>query len=191
MRPTSRPDILAAVLAVAALTAIAAAARAGGEESAPNPSVPGAMTATATMTATVRLAADRSAFAAGEPVILHVTLANPGTRRVAILRWRTPLDGVTAPLFTVTRDGVDVPYVGRTAKRPPPTDGDYVTLEPGASVTSDVDLAQLHALATPGHYVVTYDVESPQLFLPKKNAPPIDGRLTSPPLRIAIEAPAR
>lgn len=185
MRPTSRPDILAAVLAVAALTAIAAAARAGGEESAPNPSVTGIMTAT------VRLAADRSAFAAGEPVILHVTLANPGTRRVAILRWRTPLDGVTAPLFTVTRDGVDVPYVGRTAKRPPPTDGDYVTLEPGASVTSDVDLAQLHALATPGHYVVTYDVESPQLFLPKKNAPPIDGRLTSPPLRIAIEAPAR
>ena len=143
------------------------------------------------MTATVRLATDRTTFGPGEPVIVHVTLANPGERRVAILRWRTPLDGVSAPLFEVTHDGTDVPYRGRMAKRPEPTDADYVTLEPGASVTSDVDLAKLHDLAAPGHYVVTYDVTSPQLWLPKKNAPPADGHLVSEPLRFAVEGAAK
>ena len=139
------------------------------------------------MTATVRLATDRTTFGPGEPVIVHVTLANPGEHRVAILRWRTPLDGVTAPLFTVTRDGVSVPYRGPMAKRPEPTGADYVTLEPGASVTSDVDLAKLHDLTTPGSYVVTYDVASPQLWLPRKNAPPADGHLVSEPVRYAVE----
>ena len=181
MRPTSIPDILVALLAVATLATIAAEARAGGEEAATN----------STMTATVRLATDRTSFAPGEPVIVHVTLSNPGAHRVALLRWRTPLDGVSAPLFTVTRDGAEVPYRGRMVKRPEPTDADYVTLEPGASVTSDVDHAKLHDLAAPGHYVVTYDVTSPQLWLPKKNAPPADGHLVSEPLRFAVEGAAK
>lgn len=139
------------------------------------------------MHATVRLTADRTTFAAGAPVLVHVTIANPGRQRVMLLRWRTPLDGVTAPLFAVTRDGADVPYAGRMAKRPEPTDADYVTLEPGASVTTDVDLAKLYALETPGRYTVAYDVTSPQLWLPKRNAPPSEGRLTSEPLHIVIE----
>lgn len=179
MRPTSRSDILVALLAAAALATIATVAHAGGEEVSTIP----------TMTATVHLATDRETFAAGTPVIVHVTLANPGAHRVAILRWRTPLDGVSAPLFTVTRDGEEVPYRGRMAKRPEPTDADYVTLEPGATVTSDVDLAKLYALP-PGRYAVTYDVQSAQLWLPSRNTPPTDGRLTSEPLSLVVEGAA-
>lgn len=139
------------------------------------------------MSATVHLAADRTTFAAGEPVTVHVTIANPGEHRVAVLRWRTPLDGMSAPLFTVTRDGTPVRYLGRMVKRAAPTDADYVTLEPGASVTSDVDLAKSYALDAPGSYVVAYDVESSQLYLPKKNEPPTGGHLTSEPLTIVVE----
>lgn len=123
------------------------------------------------MHATVQLTADRTTFSAGAPVLVHVRITNPGRQRVMLLRWRTPLDGVTAALFAVTRDGVNVPYAGRMAKRPEPTDADYVTLEPGASVTTDVDIAQLYALETPGYSTVAYDVTSPQLRLPKRNAP--------------------
>lgn len=180
MRPTSRPDILVAILATATLATIVPAARAAGGEA---PSIP-------TMTATVRLATDRTTFATGEPVTVHVTIANPGERRIAILRWRTPLDGASAPLFTVTRDGAPVRYLGRMVKRPAPTDADYVTLEPGASVTADVDLAKHYALDAPGRYVVAYDVESPQLYLPRKNNPPTDGHLTSEPLTIVVEGGA-
>jgi peptidyl-Lys metalloendopeptidase len=142
------------------------------------------------MHATTQLAVDRTTFAPGDPVIVHVTIANPGRQPISILRWRTPLDGVTAPLFAVTHDGADVRYVGRMTKRPAPTEADYVTLEPGAKVTADVDLAKLYALEAPGRYTVAYEVTSPQLWLPERHSPPSEGRLTSEPLQIVIEGAA-
>ncbi|MEI8360108.1 MAG: hypothetical protein WCH13_16680 [Deltaproteobacteria bacterium] len=178
MRPHRRPETLAAVLAVAALAVMGPVSQARSEGG------------TSFMAATVRLATDRTAFPAGGPVMVNVTIANPGKQRIALLRWRTPLGGVEAPLFSVTRDGSPVRYLGRMIKRTAPNEADYVTFEAGESVTTEVDIAKFYALDTPGHYVVAYDVASPQLYPPGHNVSLTDGHLSSEPLTIVVEGGA-
>ena len=91
--------------------------------------------------AVVSISADKVSFGAAEPVTLTVTITNPGADAIRVLRWFTPADGVTEPLFTVTRDGVPVAYLGMLAKRTAPTAQDYLTLAAGGSLTYTVDLA--------------------------------------------------
>lgn len=179
-RRDSSASRLGSVIVTAAMAMCAASAEAGaGADGAPPMEAPHA---------TVELSSDRPEFAAGEPVHVRVTLTNPTIAPVAILRWLTPLDGVDRPLFDVRRDGVEVRYLGRVMKRPPPVDSDYETLAPGASIAAEVDLAKLYALTAPGHYDVSYAVTSNQLYRrPGGNSPAVQS-LTSQPLRLVVAA---
>lgn len=140
------------------------------------------------MNATVRLDAATLSFEATDAVVVRVTITNPGDRAIGILRWFTPADGVERPLFTVRRDGAPVPYVGRMVKRTAPTNESYLTLEPAAAVTSEVDLAALYPLATPGRYEVVYDATSPELYVRDAGGAPSPGELRSAPLRFTVTA---
>jgi peptidyl-Lys metalloendopeptidase len=115
-------------------------------------------------TVDVTLSVDRNTVGADQAVMVHVTISNTGGTPVNLLKWHTPVDGVQEPLFTVTRDGVEVPYVGRLYKRPAPTAADYITLLPGESLASEVDIASYYDLSTTGNYAIRYETTSWNLF---------------------------
>src|SRR5688572_8771060 len=68
----------------------------------------------------VDLSFDKTAFSGGEDVNVTVTISNPEKRAVRVLRWYTPIDGIEESLFTITRDGKAIEYIGRHYKRPEP-----------------------------------------------------------------------
>ncbi|NJL28195.1 MAG: peptidase M35 [Thermoanaerobaculia bacterium] len=71
--------------------------------------------------------------------------------------WQTPFEGVDDDLFTVTRNGEPVTYLGRHVKRPAPTVADYVVLKPGESRSAEVELSALYDLRYTGEYSVQYN----------------------------------
>ena len=104
----------------------------------------------------VRLEAPRARVGATDPLVVKFTLRNTSAVPVTVLKWHTPLDGFTGDLFEVTQEGAPVRYIGAIVKRAEPQPEDYVTLEPGAEVSADVDLAEGYAIADPGRYTVAY-----------------------------------
>jgi peptidyl-Lys metalloendopeptidase len=95
---------------------------------------------------------------AAHPVVVRVAMTNSTPRAIAVPVWETPAHGVDAPIFSVARDGVPVPYVGMIAKRAAPTPDQRVTIEAGATVTYDADIGGAYAFASTGTYTVRYDV---------------------------------
>ena len=141
----------------------------------------------APMRAVVVLRVDRTSFDKTEDAILHVTITNPTSHSLRLLRWFTPLDGVERSLFTVTRNGEAVFYLGKMVKRAAPTDKDYLTLAAGESVTRDINLSEYYALSVSGSYEVKYDVTSIQLYADTQVGKFNSGRLTSNVLHLYIE----
>jgi peptidyl-Lys metalloendopeptidase len=82
-----------------------------------------------------------------------------------VLKARTPFDGLSAPLFDITRDGAGG-YTGALIKRGKPTQADYYLLKPGASHTVKVELSALYDMSVSGDYAIRYRTASPHLFLP-------------------------
>ena len=114
--------------------------------------------------AIVGLSADQSFFGTTEDVILHVTITNPNSYSIRMLKWLTPVGGVERSLFTVTRDGKSVVYVGKIVKRVAPTEKDYIVLAAGESLTRDVNLSDYYNLSISGTYAVKYNVVSSGLY---------------------------
>jgi peptidyl-Lys metalloendopeptidase len=105
---------------------------------------------------TVELGPDRQTLGKTDDVLVTVTLTNRSATMQYLLAWQTPLAGVTAPLFDVTRDGQAVPYLGIQAKRRAPTAADYIALAPGASRSVRVELSSLYDMRVTGAYSVRY-----------------------------------
>lgn len=103
---------------------------------------------------------EKTAFAADESVPVVVSIRNEGKAAARVLRWLTPLDGVTDDLFAVTIDGKPIEYIGADYKRAAPTDKDYITLQPGETYETTVDLAGYYDLSQTGFYQVSYRAES-------------------------------
>jgi peptidyl-Lys metalloendopeptidase len=112
----------------------------------------------------VNISADVDSFGMDEEVILHVTITNPTTDAINLLKWFTPIDGVTEPLFVVMLDGEPAPYVGALYKRAAPTEKDYYTLEAGESFNSDVTLSAYYDLSVSGNYTVMYNAASEDMY---------------------------
>jgi peptidyl-Lys metalloendopeptidase len=113
---------------------------------------------------TVALTPDRQSLGKTDDVAVTVTFTNRSATTQYLLAWQTPLDGVAAPLFEVTRDGQAVPYLGIQAKRPAPTAADYVALAPGASRSASVELSSLYDMRVTGAYSVRWRAGALQLF---------------------------
>ena len=138
---------------------------------------------------TVRISADKTAFTAGDTALVNVTFSNSGRRAAKALAWFTPYEDVYESLFTVTRDGQPVAYLGTNYKRGLPTSADYVTLQPGESFTRTVDLGKYYDLSQTGKYSIRYDVAASSLFSEKGNAFRKD-TLASNKIDLAIEGRA-
>jgi peptidyl-Lys metalloendopeptidase len=121
--------------------------------------------------AVVSLSIDRPSFGAGDDVIVRVGIANPTGSSIRMLKWFTPLDGLERSLFTVSRNGEPVRYVGKMVKRAAPTEKDYVTLMAGESLTSTADLSANYDLSVSGVYTVKYKVASADVYAKTDRGP--------------------
>ena len=128
----------------------------------------------------------RQKFARTDEVQVRVTLANRSNTPQYILKWYTPVEGITAPLFEVLRDGQPVRYLGIEAKRPAPGPNDYLRLEPGDSVSSTVELSALYEMNVTGPYTLRYRTAAGGLFA-TPGARPVTSALASNPVGIWIE----
>lgn len=116
-------------------------------------------------------------------VDVHVSIANPLAVPISVLAADTPAAGIDAPIFDVRLGGAPVAYLGRLVKRPAPSAGDYLVIQPGATLEYDVDLAESYSFAASGDYAIAYAAPG----LPRSNALvlPVAGRpdpvVPSPP----------
>ena len=92
----------------------------------------------------------------GEAVTVRFTLTNNTAERLYVLKWYTPLEGIAGKIFRVERDGQVIPYQGILAKRVAPPPEDYVLLEPGESVSAEVDLATAYDFSKAGEYTIEF-----------------------------------
>lgn len=109
-----------------------------------------------------------NAYAAGIEVSLDAAAKSPGSgaldyqlvnnsaETIHVLRWQTPVDGLTADLFRVTRDGEEVAYIGPMYKRIAPRAEDYIELKPGQSLSAEVDLSAYYDMRSGGQFEVRY-----------------------------------
>lgn len=91
-----------------------------------------------------------------DDLTMTVTFTNEGRASAKLLRWITPSDELSGPLFQITRDGAPVTYLGPIAKRAAPTADDYITLSPGESVSYEVELTGLYDFSADGQYEIQY-----------------------------------
>lgn len=127
----------------------------------------------------------KTSSARGDDVLVRVTLSNTSGTPQYLLRWRTPVDGVQAPLFEVRRDGQPVRYLGRLVKRAAPVAADYLRLEPGAAVTKMVELSALYEMNITGSYTIRY--RSPAVPATAPALQPLAGELVSNAVSIWVE----
>ena len=66
------------------------------------------------------------------------------------------MEGIAGEIFRVERDGQVIPYQGILAKRVAPPPEDYVLLEPGESVSAEVDLATAYDFSKAGEYTIEF-----------------------------------
>jgi hypothetical protein len=109
----------------------------------------------------------------GEQVNLKFQLHNPTDRALYVLTWYTPLEAITGEILSVTRGSAKVPYQGMLVKRGDPTRDEYIVIEPGETVSAEVDLRAGYDLSTPGTYRVQFtaglqDATDDGSLLPRK-----------------------
>lgn len=95
----------------------------------------------------------------GSPMTLKFTVQNPTQGALKFCKWHTPFEGFRNSFLTVTTgSGAEVQYHGMMAKRvmPPPADA-YITVAPGKSETSEIDLMQAYPIDSAGTYTVRYN----------------------------------
>jgi hypothetical protein len=98
---------------------------------------------------------------AGGPVPLRFGIHNSGPVAVKVLRWNTPWEGQwAAPFVGISRNGIDLAYLGPMIKRGAPQAEDWFTLPAGGTITAVVDAAVVHDLSQAGSYEVV-----PRLWL--------------------------
>lgn len=102
--------------------------------------------------------------AANKDVGLSLTLTNNSKHSLKVLKWYTAADGLEDDIFTVTRDGEEVEYLGRHYKRPAPSAKDYLVLKSGESLTQTLDLSAYYDMSEAGSYQVTYKVDAMDLL---------------------------
>lgn len=98
-----------------------------------------------------------------EAVEVTVTLTNVSAQPVRLLKWYVPGDGLKNSMFEVAYNGEAVKYIGPHYKRLAPRTEDYITLNPGESLSGPVNLSNMYDLSKSGTYSIRYDVGSMHL----------------------------
>lgn len=89
-------------------------------------------------------------------VVVRVTITNTNARPVVLHPWQLPGSEHDGALFEVTRDGQPVPYTGALVKRAAPGARQVLRLDPGTTLTYDVELTAAYELEQDGRYDIVY-----------------------------------
>jgi len=111
----------------------------------------------------VELSFDKRNYKASDKQRLGFSLTNDSDQSMRILKWHTPLDGIKSDMFHVEYEGKKAVYLGPIYKRGVPTEDDYLTLQPGETVTEKVDFHETYDIAEAGQYNVRYKTEHLQV----------------------------
>ena len=104
----------------------------------------------------VRVSAATPVLRGDVDVVVTVTVTNTARHPVHVLSWQLPSDEPEGALFKITRDGEAVRYTGALVKRMAPQAGDHVRLDPGASLSYEVELSAAYDLSRSGRYTIEY-----------------------------------
>lgn len=108
----------------------------------------------------VTLSSDSANLNATDDVSVKVTMTNVSREPVFVPRSYVPSQAATSGVFTVTRNGEPVAYLGAIVKRKAFTARDFTRIAPGTSVDFQVELSSLYDLSASGVYTIQYDVKS-------------------------------
>lgn len=94
-------------------------------------------------------------YVVGQPMLVEMTVRNPTAQTRTFCRYHTPFEGIRNDIFSVSASIADVKYAGMMAKRAPPGPADFIRVEPGASVSATVDLAEGYEIPE-GGFALSY-----------------------------------
>ena len=115
----------------------------------------GMLGSTAVYSAGLEIDLSPSAENVGDGTIEY-RLVNQSGATIHVLRWQTPVDGLTNDLFSVRQNGEEVAYIGPMYKRVAPRPEDYIELKPGESLDAKVELSTWYDMRKGGQYEVSY-----------------------------------
>jgi peptidyl-Lys metalloendopeptidase len=94
--------------------------------------------------------------AACDDIAMTFSMTNTTGQPVQVLRWLTPLQGISGDILQVQRDGEAVPYVGRVYKWAAPTAADFIVINPGETRSVTFDPSAVYDMSVTGQYTVRY-----------------------------------
>lgn len=115
----------------------------------------GMLGSTAVYSAGLEIALSPSAENAGDGTIEY-SLINQTGATIHVLRWQTPVDGLTNDLFSVRQNGEEIAYIGPLYKRVAPRPEDFIELKPGQSLDAKVELSTWYDMRKGGQYEISY-----------------------------------
>ena len=104
----------------------------------------------------VRLSAPTPVLRGDVDVTVNVSVTNTTRQAITVLRWELPGERHEGAAFRIQRDGQAVAYTGPLVKRAAPTREDYVRIEPGATLSYEVELTSAYDLSRNGMYSIEY-----------------------------------
>ena len=110
----------------------------------------------------VALTSESTNLNGSDDVTVNVTMKNAGSAPVFVPKWFVPSEAATAGVFTITRNGEPVPYLGAIVKRKAPSPQDFVKIGAGDTLSFKVELSALYDLSTTGVYNIQYDAPAAQ-----------------------------
>ncbi len=96
----------------------------------------------------------------GKPVEMTFTVYNPTDSNKTFCKWHTPFEPLMSKYLDIT-GSAEAAYQGPMAKRimPPPAES-YVTIKPGDSLSTKVDITKGYDIRSLGTYYVNYNSEN-------------------------------
>lgn len=71
-----------------------------------------------------------------------------------MLKWRTPLEGMSSNCLSVTRNGTKIPYDGISIKRSAPGPDEFVLVAAGQTISSKFDISEGYDMVIAGTYSI-------------------------------------
>ena len=112
----------------------------------------------------VTLSSESANLNGTDDVTVNVDMTNVGSVPVFVPKWYLPSQTSTSGVFTITRDGEPVQYLGALVKRQRFSAEDFVKIAAGESLHFKVELSALYDLSATGVYNLQYDAPSVQML---------------------------